>query len=581
MPTKCSRNIFVRGVLIAGLMVSVGAPAHARPQSAQQQREREQEAERERRQQEAQQQREQQREEQRQREAEERQQQARQEREQERQREAEARQQQAQQERQQQMQQQQEEQRQQQMQQQREQQMEQQRERQAEQQRQQQAEQQRQQEAARESQQHQARARSGEQVRPAESNGQQSAPPRSNSTSRNTGNSSPGASRETSSGGVTTFTPHAGNTPARASTNVGTNARQGQTTGDGVTTYNVMHNSGSGNHPPTPGAAPPNAAINVRPVIAPESAAVLNVVATGPNSAAASANAQLNYAQQQMVQSQAFQNMIAAQVARSQALYDFRDQVATLIMQNTSDPAVANAMSQLIGQSDPIQDALNQQLQGLADVSAAQAQARMAVAQANLVSVQQQQAAQQSGSGQQSGVQGQSSVDEGASQQGGAQQNDIQQQQAGQSGSAQQGVSPAGNSVMNSSSGTATANLSPSNSSNTSNTNAGGAPQYVTPTLNNCVGQFYDPTVYNWLALQNNCQQKITVAFVSRNSGSLVWGSMDLQPGAKGNTGESKQEIDSQGGILWYVCPYGYVPLDANGNGITTQAVSQYACKLQ
>jgi hypothetical protein len=101
------------------------------------------------------------------------------------------------------------------------------------------------------------------------------------------------------------------------------------------------------------------------------------------------------------------------------------------------------------------------------------------------------------------------------------------------------------------------------------------------PTLNNCVGQFYDPAVYNWLALQNNCQQKITVAFVSRNSGSLVWGSMDLQPGAKGNTGESKQEIDSQGGILWYVCPYGYIPLDPNGNGITTQAVRQFTCKLQ
>jgi len=320
--------------------------------------------------------------------------------------------------------------------------------------------------------------------------------------------------------------------------------------------------------------------VNVRPVIAPESAAVLNVAANAPNSAAASANAQLNYAEQQIAQSEAFQNMIAAQAARSQALFDFRDQIATLIMQNTSDPAVANAMSQLIGQSDPIQDALNQQLQGLAGVSAAQAQARLAVAQANLASVQQQLAVQQLGSSRENGTQSQSSADQDASQQTGTQQDNVQQQ-AGQSSSARQGNSITGNSVTNSSSGTAAANSSGSNSSNTSSTNAGGAPQYVMPTLNNCVGQFYDPAVYNWLALQNNCQQKITVAFVSRNSGSLVWGSMDLQPGAKGNTGESKQEIDSQGGILWYVCPYGYIPLDPNGNGITTQAVRQFTCKLQ
>jgi TPR repeat protein len=107
--------------------------------------------------------------------------------------------------------------------------------------------------------------------------------------------------------------------------------------------------------------------------------------------------------------------------------------------------------------------------------------------------------------------------------------------------------------------------------------------QYVASLPTYCVSQFWDAQYYNWLSLQNNCGQAIHVQFVSVNRDGNLWGSADLAPGAKSNTGASQADAVKAGGIVLYVCPEGSLSVD----NTTDQQVGTHAgnvafrCKKQ
>jgi hypothetical protein len=89
------------------------------------------------------------------------------------------------------------------------------------------------------------------------------------------------------------------------------------------------------------------------------------------------------------------------------------------------------------------------------------------------------------------------------------------------------------------------------------------AQNHVTPPLNSCIKEFYDPEMYNWLTFKNNCSQALTVIFVAKD-GSGASGSMDLRAGAKDSVGKMAGKAAKVGSFEFYVCPVGYIPVDEN-----------------
>ena len=89
------------------------------------------------------------------------------------------------------------------------------------------------------------------------------------------------------------------------------------------------------------------------------------------------------------------------------------------------------------------------------------------------------------------------------------------------------------------------------------------AQKYRSPEWNGCIQQFYDPDFYNWLSFRNTCSEALAVTYIGRKpgyGGSL----MELRPGRKNSTGWTRKEVDGWNGFELYVCPLGYVPVDAN-----------------
>jgi len=105
------------------------------------------------------------------------------------------------------------------------------------------------------------------------------------------------------------------------------------------------------------------------------------------------------------------------------------------------------------------------------------------------------------------------------------------------------------------------------------------AQQYAQP-QENCVTDFYDPGMYNWLSYRNQCGTSVHVQFVS-NQPSVISGSMDIKPGAHASTGYSADQVNAAAGVRRYVCPAGYLAYDTAGKMIMKTAVAQYVCKQQ
>lgn len=94
---------------------------------------------------------------------------------------------------------------------------------------------------------------------------------------------------------------------------------------------------------------------------------------------------------------------------------------------------------------------------------------------------------------------------------------------------------------------------------------AASAAETESPRLNHCVSRVYDPAMYNWLAFENNCGgESIYIVYVPNRPG-YGGSAMTVSPGRKGNTGYSRQEVNEKGGYELYICPAGFIPVDASG----------------
>jgi hypothetical protein len=105
--------------------------------------------------------------------------------------------------------------------------------------------------------------------------------------------------------------------------------------------------------------------------------------------------------------------------------------------------------------------------------------------------------------------------------------------------------------------------------------------QYVSPLPSTCIKSFWDPQFYNWLSYENDCSQPIYLEFIFNHAtGWAMTGSMNLAPGAHANTGRSNSDINQAGGMEFYVCPVGSLPVDLNGQLLQSN-VSEFKCKVQ
>jgi hypothetical protein len=96
------------------------------------------------------------------------------------------------------------------------------------------------------------------------------------------------------------------------------------------------------------------------------------------------AMAQMQAAQAGCAQADAYQNYVSGVVNAQKTTDQNIAQTLQTLAANTSDPDLQNALLSAAGQSDPINDALQQQLQSMAGTYEGICQARMAAAQANL-----------------------------------------------------------------------------------------------------------------------------------------------------------------------------------------------------
>jgi len=73
----------------------------------------------------------------------------------------------------------------------------------------------------------------------------------------------------------------------------------------------------------------------------------------------------------------------------------------------------------------------------------------------------------------------------------------------------------------------------------------------------------------------NNCGQAIQLTYAGGISGATD----DLGPGQVTNTGWSKAELAQKGVFNLYVCPAGYIPVDATTDKSINRAQQAFTCK--
>jgi hypothetical protein len=103
------------------------------------------------------------------------------------------------------------------------------------------------------------------------------------------------------------------------------------------------------------------------------------------------------------------------------------------------------------------------------------------------------------------------------------------------------------------------------------------AQAYVSPEYNNCIREFYDPAMYNWLSYENVCGHGISIVYVPYRPGYGA-SQMELGPGRHNSTGWSRSEVQEKGGFGLYICAAGYIPVDANSQYVN-RVNTQFRCK--
>lgn len=109
-----------------------------------------------------------------------------------------------------------------------------------------------------------------------------------------------------------------------------------------------------------------------------------------------------------------------------------------------------------------------------------------------------------------------------------------------------------------------------------------GSAHYLASLPSGCIGQFWDPKYYNWLSFQNNCGQAIHLSWIAASqSDSFGMSAADLAPGATSNSGWNQSEVQRKAGFLFFVCPGGYVPVDATTDQVVSRANQLFRCIRQ
>src|ERR1700722_4555446 len=106
------------------------------------------------------------------------------------------------------------------------------------------------------------------------------------------------------------------------------------------------------------------------------------------------------------------------------------------------------------------------------------------------------------------------------------------------------------------------------------------AGQYAASLSATCIRGFWDPKFYSWLSFENQCGQAIHLSFVATSaSDTFGMSSTDIAPGQASNTGWSQDEVNRKGGFALFVCPAGYVAVDASTGQTVSRSNQDYRCK--
>ena len=98
-----------------------------------------------------------------------------------------------------------------------------------------------------------------------------------------------------------------------------------------------------------------------------------------------------------------------------------------------------------------------------------------------------------------------------------------------------------------------------------------------------CVGNFYNSSVYGWFYWKDTCSFPITIAAELRNGTGTEGGVSTVYPessdSSNGGTGLSPDEVNSGGGFVYAACPQGYIPTDTSTNEVYGNRSSSFYCK--
>src|ERR1700733_14102420 len=102
--------------------------------------------------------------------------------------------------------------------------------------------------------------------------------------------------------------------------------------------------------------------------------------------------------------------------------------------------------------------------------------------------------------------------------------------------------------------------------------------QEFTSPIPECAREFYDPQMYHWISYENTCAGAIHVTLVGMSK--PYSGALDIKSGRHQSPGISAKEVEAVGGVRTYVCPAGYLAVNAADNKlIIAKVVNRYVCK--
>jgi hypothetical protein len=308
-------------------------------------------------------------------------------------------------------------------------------------------------------------------------------------------------------------------------------------------------------------APPPRRTVVVvgQPAVAPG----VVVVAGNPAANYAAAQARLQAAEATCAQADAYQNNVNTLIANQNNMSQGMDQVVQAVANLTTDPDLQNALLNSTGQPNPINDALQQQLQSQASQFESMCQAKLAAAQAAMPPDPSQQAGAQQGAAPQDG-----------SQQGFAQQDAVQQ------GAVQQGVIPQGMAQA----------VGQYAAGGAQQGNAAPQQQQDLP-CNSGVTMALPQPKQNWSAWQPMGNTGLAISFVRVNGTMMAWAFLNAGSQTVKSMGFNYTYVDADSGqqktdkdiLVWPLKPGssvgGWAAYSANTRGNVSVQITSIGCQ--